>query len=40
MELAAGPASAERRQKRPLDRLTDELVERVELLEPEIKPTS
>jgi len=38
MELAAGPASAERRQKRPLDRLTDELVERVELLEPEIGP--
>jgi len=35
MELAAGPASAERRQKRPLDRLTDELVERVELLEPQ-----
>ena len=31
MELAAGPVSAERRQKRPLDRLTDELVERVEL---------
>jgi len=40
MELAAGPASAERRQKRPLDRLTDELVERVELLEPEVGPTS
>jgi hypothetical protein len=35
MELAAGPASAERRQKRPLDRLTDELVERVDLLEPQ-----
>jgi hypothetical protein len=33
MELAAGPASAERRQKRPLDRLTDALVQKIDLLE-------
>ena len=33
MELAAGPASAERSQKRPLDRLTDALVQKIDLLE-------
>lgn len=31
MELAAGPISAERRQKRPIDRLTDEVVQKVDL---------
>ncbi len=31
MELAAGPAAAERRVKRPIDRLTDELADKVDL---------
>ncbi len=31
MELAAGPAAAERRMKRPIDRLTDELADKVDL---------
>lgn len=31
MELAAGPTAAERRQKRPIDRLTDEVVQKVDL---------
>ena len=31
MELAAGPAAAERQVKRPIDRLTDEVADKVDL---------